>query len=84
MIERLENFNIYPLKDIYIYIICNNYLTTVTNHQPYWGGTAPLLGGHGPLCPPAGYGPGPDHGPRAQIWAPVQLFLGPLGLKYMR
>ena len=25
----------------------------------------------------------PDRGPRAQIWAPDRLFLGPLGLKYM-
>ena len=25
----------------------------------------------------------PDRGPRAHIWAPDRLFLGPLGLKYM-
>ena len=25
----------------------------------------------------------PDRGPRAQIWAPDRLCLGPLGLKYM-
>ena len=25
----------------------------------------------------------PDRGPRAQIWAPDRLILGPLGLKYM-
>ena len=25
----------------------------------------------------------PDRGPRAQIWAPDRLLLGPLGIKYM-
>ena len=47
-----------------------------------------------PLCPPTAKSLAtaliiwstqgrPDRGPRAQIWAPDRLFLGPLGLKYM-
>ena len=42
-------------KQIFIFVLlCYDYLNTATNHQPYWGDTAPLLGGGGtaPCAPP--------------------------------
>ena len=36
-----------------------NYLTIVTNHQPYWGAEHLYWGGARPPVPPAGYGGAP-------------------------
>ena len=55
MIERLETFYIYQYL---FFVLSYNYLNKATNHQPYWGVTAPLLGkGHGPKCTPSRYDP---------------------------
>ena len=49
----MRNFSIYPLKTFIFVFICYNYLTTVTNHQPYWGGGAQhLYWGAWPPVPP--------------------------------